>query len=93
MAYAAAGLCPAGGQSTRGITPQMWLYNTTDTIATVNTSGYFNDASDMMTVGDLIYAVTSTGGTRVHSHVLVLTNASGVVDVSDGVVIATTDGD
>jgi len=73
--------------------PTMWTYTTTDALADVNTSGYFDDASADLTVGDLIYGVTSTGTTNVHAQYLVLTNAAGVVDLSDGVVIATTDAD
>ena len=73
--------------------PTTWNYSTTDALADVNSSGYLNAASADLTVGDLIYAVTSTGTTRVHAQYLVLTNAAGVVDLSDGVVIAATDGD
>ena len=42
MAYAQLGLQPIGGQSKTGNAPQMWSYKSADTIATVNTSGYFN---------------------------------------------------
>jgi len=93
MAYSIDGLSPIGGQSMKGNAPQIWSYQTSDTIATVNSSGYFNSLDGVLAVGDLIYCVTSTGGTRVHSHVLVLSNASGVVDCSDGVAIATADSD
>lgn len=69
-----------------GVTgPNTWIYDTTDTLATVNTSGYFNDASDILTVNDLITVVSETGGTAAHTLVVVNANASGVVDVSDGV--------
>ena len=69
----------------------MWSYTTTDAIATVNTSGYFNDASDLLKVGDLMYVYDSNTPTA--SLVIVLSNASGVVDVSDGTSIAVTDAD
>ena len=71
----------------------MWSYASTDTIADVNTAAYFNGVSDEVSVGDLIYCVTSTGSTAVATLVYVLTNASGVVDVNDGTTLANTDGD
>jgi len=76
-----------------GSAPRLWTYTTTDTIATVNTSGYFNNVSDTLSVGDLLYCNTSTGGTLVCTLTQVLTNASGVVDVADGTTLAATDGD
>ena len=73
--------------------PVIWAYTSADALADVNTSGYFDSVANELQVGDLIYGVTSTGTTNVHAHYLVLTIAAGVVDVSDGAVIATTDGD
>ncbi len=69
----------------------MWSYTTTDAIATVNTAAYFNDASDVLKVGDLIYVYDSS--TPTGNLVIVLSNASGVVDVSNGTTIAVTDSD
>jgi hypothetical protein len=66
-------------------------YSSADAIATVNTSGYFNDLSDVLNVRDIIL-VTDTA-TPTAYWVIVLSNASGVVDVSDGTVIAETDSD
>jgi hypothetical protein len=91
MAYSETGLQPIGGQSKAGSAPQMWSYSSADAIATVNTSGYFNDASDLLKVGDLIYVYDSNTPTA--SLAIVLSNASGVVDVSDGTTIAVTDTD
>ena len=91
MAYAVAGLQPIGGQSKAGNAPQMWSYTTEDAIATVNTSGYFNDAADLLKVGDLIYVYDSNTPTA--SLVVVLSNTGTVVDVSDGTAIAVTDAD
>ena len=59
MAYAEIGLQPIGGQSKAGNAPQMWSYKSADAIADVNTEGYFNDASDVLKVGDLIYVFDS----------------------------------
>ena len=91
MAYAQLGLQPIGGQSKAGNAPQMWSYKSADAIATVNTSGYFNTASVSLKVGDLIYVYDSNTPTA--SLVVVLSNASGVVDVSDGEAIPVADAD
>lgn len=80
------------GDST-GAAPAIHCYTSADTIATINTSGYFDNLSATLDVGDLIYIVSSTGGTRVSSLNQVLSNASGVVDVADGTVLAATDTD
>jgi len=69
----------------------MWVYSTTDAIATVNTEGYFNDATDLLQVRDIIWVCdTSTPTTNIVS---VLSNASDVVDISDGTAISETDTD
>ena len=91
MAYASSGLTPIGGQSKAGNAPQMWAYKSADAIATVNTSGYFNSVSDEVKVGDLIYVHDSNTPTA--SLVVVLSNASGVVDVSDGTALSVADAD
>jgi len=91
MAYAEIGLQPIGGQSKAGNAPQMWSYKSADAIADVNTEGYFNDASDVLKVGDLIYVYDSNTPTA--NLVVVLSNASGVVDVSDGQAITVADAD
>ena len=50
MAYSASGLhCIGGGSGQR-----LWYYSTADTIATVNTAGYFNDAANMLNLNDVI---------------------------------------
>jgi hypothetical protein len=87
MAFNAAGLTRIGGASNA----DLWFYTTTDAIAAVNTAGYFNNASNMLSVRDvIIVADTSTPTTNLVS---VLSNASGVVDISDGTAIAETDSD
>ena len=91
MAYAEIGLQPLGGQSKAGNAPQMWSYKSADAIADVNTEGYFNDASDVLKVGDLIYVFDSNTPTA--NLVVVLSNASGVVDVSNGESISVSDSD
>ena len=91
MAYAQSGLQPIGGQSKAGNAPQMWSYKSADAIADVNTEGYFNDASDVLKVGDLIYVFDSNTPTA--NLVVVLSNTSGVVDVSNGQAITVADSD
>jgi hypothetical protein len=91
MAYSATGFVTVCA-SKAGNAPSMYLYKTSDTQATVNTSGYFNDLSSVLSVGDIIfvYSTDSTGS-------LVLTyvnsNSSGVVDVTDGTAVGATDSD
>lgn len=88
MAYALSGLQQVGPG---GNAPRIWVYSTTDAIATVNTAGYFNNASDLLQVRDIIFVCdTNTPTTHIVS---VLSISSGVVDVSDGTAIAETDGD
>jgi hypothetical protein len=87
MAYASAGLVRIGGGS--GV--NLWIYQTVDAIATVNTAQYFNDASNMLNIRDLIIVQDTNVPTT--SFVTVLSNASGVVDVSDGTVVVETDSD
>lgn len=92
MAYSSTGFTTVAA-SKAGNAPAIYAYKTTDAIAAVNTEGYFNDLSTVLSVGDLIYCVTSTGTTAVATLVYVLSNASGVVDVSDGTTLANTDTD
>lgn len=93
MAYSATGLNAAGGQSKAGNAPQMWTYTTTDTIADVNTAGYFNSAASLLKVSDIIFCYTSSGGTPVMSIVWVNANSGTVVDVTDGLTVTATDTD
>ena len=87
MAFSAAGLTRIGGASNG----DLWFYSTTDTIATVNTAGYFNSAANMLSIRDvIIVADTNTPTTNLFS---VLSNTGTVVDISDGTAIAETDGD
>lgn len=93
MAYDKTNLQPIGGQAKAGNAPQMWSYTApgTDAIADINTEGYFNDASDVLKVGDLIYVFDSNTPTA--NLVVVLSNTSGVVDVSNGESISVSDSD
>ena len=87
MAYTASSLCCIGGGSGQ----RLWYYSTADTIATVNTAGYFNDSANMLAVRDLI--MVHDTNTPTTNFVTVLSNTGTVVDVSDGTAVAETDGD
>jgi hypothetical protein len=89
MAFTPASLTRLAGAS--GVS--LWHYSTADAIADVNTAGYFNSASNMLNVNDVIITVTETGGTPAVSHTYVNSNSSGVVDVVNGVAITSTDSD
>ena len=91
MAFARTGWNPIGGQSKKGTAPQMWSYTSVDSIATVNTSAYFNEVNQDVSVGDIIFVHDSNTPTM--SIVMVASNASGVVDVTDGTTVAMTDSD
>lgn len=73
--------------------PRIFIYKTADALADVNTSGYFNGASKILRVLDVIKLFTSVEGTPVVSEAYVNANASGVVDITDGVVLTATDTD
>jgi hypothetical protein len=87
MAFSAANLTRVGGDSNGSL----WMYTSADAIADVNTAGYFNSAANMLAVRDLII-VRDTNAPTTH-FCTVLSNTGSVVDVSDGTVVAETDGD
>jgi len=91
MAYSATGFVTVCA-SKAGNAPSMYLYKTADTQTDVNTAGYFNDLSSVLSVGDIIfvYSTNSTGSLVV---TYVNSNSSGVVDVTDGTAIGATDSD
>jgi|TARA_B100001094_G_C17995837_1_gene702615 hypothetical protein len=87
MAYSASGLARIGGDSNGSL----WMYTSADAIATVNTSGYFNSAANMLAVRDLVIVCDTNVPTT--NFCTVLSNTGSVVDVSDGTAVAETDGD
>jgi hypothetical protein len=58
----------------------LWHYRTTDNAVT--TAGYFNNAADMMSVGDLLIANVDTDGTPVTKFYVVTGNTGGAVTVA-----------
>jgi hypothetical protein len=71
----------------------LWHYASIDTGAVVDTSGYFNDAADMVRIGDMLLANVDTDGTPASGIYLVNANAAGVVDVADMTVVGSVDTD
>ena len=69
----------------------LWHYATVDLATEVDTTGYFNDAADMLRVGDIVVANTDTDGTPSSGFYLVNANAAGQVDVADMTAIGTAD--
>jgi len=87
MAFSAANLTRVGGDSNGSL----WMYTSADPIADVNTAGYFNNAANMLAVRDLIIVRDTNVPTT--NFCTVLSNTGSIVDVSDGTVVAETDGD
>ena len=71
----------------------LWHYTTPDTAATVDTAGYFNSASEMLRVGDMILANVESEGAMKAGIFLVNANAGGVIDVADITSVGGTDTD
>ena len=92
MAFSSTGFATIGA-SKAGNAVSLYAYSTTDAIADINTSGYFNDLSDNLSVGDVILVRSSTGGAQALTLVYVASNSGGVVDVTDGLTITSTDSD
>jgi hypothetical protein len=59
----------------------LWTYKSTDAIATIAASGYFNDATNELKEHDLILVVGATGGTETVD-VCVITSATGATTVT-----------
>jgi hypothetical protein len=81
------------GASKSGVAPSVHTYSTADTIADVNTTGYFNALAPLLRVGDIIFVYSGVGGTPAMNIVWVNSNTGTVVDVTDGTTVAATDSD
>ena len=94
MAFDAAGFVPIGGQSKAGNAPQIFAYKTTDTAATVDTSGYFNSLAGLLKIGDLILIVVTSGGAlSTAGWTVVATNTGTVVNTTDVTALTVTNTD
>ena len=63
MAFTIASLTPIGGQGRRGVAPLLFMYSSTDALATIVASAYFNDLRDQVEVGDVVILSHDTGTT------------------------------
>ena len=88
MAFSATNMTPLS--TGNGFT--LWHYSTTDSIATCNSSGYFDSYAERMNVRDVIILCDTNTPTTNFCTVLSI-SGSNVVDISDGTAIAETDGD
>jgi hypothetical protein len=93
MAFSVTGFSTIGGQSKSGNAPAIYSYASADAQTVIRVSGYFNAVSSVLKVGDIIFCYSATGGTPVMSTAYVVSNASGVVDITDGVTVTATDTD
>lgn len=90
MAYNGANLSRMFG--TFDGTHNVWMYVTTDAIATVNTAGYISDATDRgVKVRDVVLVMDTNAPTT--SWCTVISITSGAADLSDGTAIAETNSD
>lgn len=71
----------------------LWHYTTQDLATDADTTGYFNAASEILRVGDMIFANTDTDGTPGAGIFLVNANSGGVVDVANLTPFGATDSD
>lgn len=106
MAFAKANFTPVGGQSARGKAPMVWAYATEDTLATVDTVGYFDNGAttntgmrNILKPADIVHVAVITSLTADPwvvadiGTVVVLTNASGIIDTSNETALTITDTD
>ena len=93
MAFSSTGFSAIGGQSKAGNAPAIYSYASTDAQTVIRFTGYFNTIASILKVGDIIFCYSATGGTPVMSTAYVTSNASGVVDITDGVTVTATDTD
>lgn len=73
--------------------PSVHCYKSADTIATINTAGYFNGLVNELKVGDAIMIFADTGGTPQCYWAWVNSNDGTAVDIADGLAFGTTDTD
>lgn len=89
MAFSRNGLSRVSGANSDAGT--MWMYSTTDAIATVIAANYFLNAINEIKLNDVIWAITSTGGTPAITITYVNSNTGSAIDVVDGLLVPATD--
>ena len=73
MAFDRSNLALADAGQNSGL-PRRWSYTSTDTDTVISTAAYFNDASDLLAVGDVITVNADTDGTPLYGRMLVNSN-------------------
>lgn len=96
MAFTRATLQRVGPQNSNA--PTIWTYSHTDALTTVDGSGYFNDAADILQVGDwILYSAASTYGVFIVNgntrDLAASPPVEGVVDVTNALAAGTIDSD
>lgn len=72
----------------------LWHYTTTDTAATVDGSGYFDNASHMLTLGDVVFLTANSAGTvPTYGIIVINSHAAGVLDSSNATDLNAVDSD
>jgi len=61
----------------------LWHYATVDVATDVDTSGYFNEAADMLRTGDMVMANVDTDGTPGAGIFLVASSAASIVNLAN----------
>ena len=92
MAYDVKGLMLVAG-SKAGNAPQVWTYKSDDLAADIDGAGYFNDASSILKVGDLMYIHADADSAATFGLAVVNSNSGGVVDITSLTAIGAVDSD
>lgn len=71
----------------------LWHYTTADLATDVDTAGYFNSATDMVRVGDMVMANVDTDGVPASGIYLINANAGGSVDAANLTAVGSADTD
>lgn len=90
MAFERSGLARVSGANSDA--GSMWMYKSTDAIATVIAANYFLDAILELKLNDVIFVISSSGGTPAVTITYVNSNTGSAIDVVNGLLVPATDG-
>ena len=71
----------------------VWIYKSEDAIGVVRAANYFLGAVDEIKLNDILFLVTSTGGTPAVTISYCNSNTGTAIDITDGTTISATDSD